>query len=122
MNSTALISPPAAPRSHADQDNSPSVAAAEIVPLVDAVAGYGPPVFLLAGPWVLFALMLSGPFALLVVLVAFMVLAATALVAVAGVVLAAPYLLVRRHRARALSEPPRAVQLVPVKSTPRVVA
>jgi hypothetical protein len=34
---------------------------AEIVPLVGAVAGYGPPVIALAGPWLVLALMLSAP-------------------------------------------------------------
>jgi hypothetical protein len=96
---------------------------AEIVPLVDAVAGYGPPV-ILAGPWVFLALMLAGPFACLVVLVAFMVLAATALLALAAAILGAPYLLFRlhrMHRAGRASSRTRGARLVPVKSR-RVVA
>jgi hypothetical protein len=47
----------------------------------------------------LFALMLAGPFALLVTLVV-VVLAAAALVALAGAILATPYLLVRHFGAR----------------------
>jgi hypothetical protein len=93
--------------------------AAEIVPLVDAVAGYGPPVIFLAGPWLLLGVVLSGPFAFLLVLVAFMVVAATVLVALTAAILAVPYLLVRRlrrHRARHTF-----AQLVPIES-PRVVA
>jgi hypothetical protein len=88
---------------------------AEIVPLVGAVAGYGPPVVFLAGPWVLLALMLAGPFALLLTLVAFMLVAATVVVAVTAAILAAPYLLIGRFRSlraqRALSKD-RAARLV----------
>ena len=36
-------------------------------PAVGAIAGYGPPVIFLAGPWLLLALMLSGPFLLTLV-------------------------------------------------------
>jgi hypothetical protein len=82
----------------------------EIVPLIDAVPGYGPPI-LLAGPLVLFALALAGPFLVLLTLV--LLLAAVAiLVALAGAIVASPYLLVRRfggHR-----HPRVAVQLVRV--------
>ena len=119
MNTTELIRPPAAPgraapRSDADHNAAPSASEdptfgemlAEIVPLTGAVAGYGPPVILLAGPWLLLGLMLSGPFAVLVIFVVFMVVAATVLVALTAATLAiatAPYVLVRHlrgHRAR----------------------
>ena len=97
---------------------------AEIIPLIGAVAGYGPPVIFLAGPWLLLGLMLSGPFALLLILVVFMVAAATFLVALTAAILVVPYLLVRHlrgHRARHASSNDHAAQLVPVES-PLVVA
>jgi hypothetical protein len=141
MNTTELIRPPAAPgrgvrQTDAGHDASSSASErptfremlAEITPLIGAVPGAAPPpVIFLAGPWLLLALMLSGPFAFLVTLVVFMVVAATVLVALTAVVLAivaAPYLLVRRlrgHRARHAFSSDRAAQLVPVES-PRVVA
>jgi hypothetical protein len=88
---------------------------AEIVPLVGAVAGYGPPVIALAGPWALLGLMLAGPFAFLLTLVAVMLVAATVVVAVSAAIFAVPYLLIGRLRSlrarRALSKHP-APQLV----------
>ena len=93
---------------------------AELVPLVDAVAGYGPPVIFLAGPWVLLALMLAGPFAFLLTLVAAMLVAATVVIGVTAAILAAPYLLIGRLRSlrarRALSKD-RAPQLVTFDAT-----
>ena len=84
MNTTALIRPPAAPgraapRSDAGDNASPAASErrtfgemfGELIPLIGAVAGYGPPVIFLAGPWLLLGLMLSGPFAFLVILVVF---------------------------------------------------
>jgi hypothetical protein len=140
MNTTALIRPPAAAgraaqRSDAGYDASPSASErrtfgevfAELVPLVGAVPGEGPPVIFVAGPWLLLVLMLSGPFAFLVVLVIFMVVAATVLVALAAAILAilrAPHLLfrrLRRHRAPQALSDDHAAHLVPVES-PRVVA
>jgi hypothetical protein len=79
----------------------------EIAPLIDFVPVAGPPIIFLAVPWLLFVLMLAGPFLLLVTLVA-VALGAVALVALTGAILATPYLLVRRlreHRAaRAASQ------------------
>jgi hypothetical protein len=96
----------------------------ELVPLIDAIPGYGPPVIFLAALWLLLGLMLSGPFAFLVILVVFMVVAATVLVALSAAILALPYLLVhrlRRHRAAHAFSNDHAAQLVPIES-PRVVA
>jgi hypothetical protein len=137
MNTTALIRPPAALGRGAPGDdeghNASRVASehrtfgemlGELVPLIDAVAGCGPPVIFLAGPWLLLALMLSGPFAFLVILVLFMVVAATVLVALTAAVLVVPYLLVRRLRGRRAcnaSSDGHAVRLMAVES-PRVVA
>jgi hypothetical protein len=93
---------------------------AETIPLIGAIAGYGPPVIFLAGPWLLLALMLSAPFAVLLTLVAVMLVAATVLVAL----LAAPYLLIRHlrtYRARRAFSHDHAAALVPVGST-RVAA
>jgi len=97
---------------------------AETIPLVGAIAGYGPPVIFLAGPWLLLALMLSAPFAVLLTLIAAMLVAATVLVALAAAIVAPPYLLVRRlrtHRARRAFSNDRAPRLVPIRS-PRVAA
>jgi hypothetical protein len=58
----------------------------------------GPPVIFVAGPWLLLALMLIGPFALLVTFVVVGLVAAALLVTLAAI-LAAPFALVRRlHR------------------------
>jgi hypothetical protein len=67
----------------------------ELNPLIGAIPFYGPPVVAVAGPWLLFALMLAGPFALLLTLV----VALIALAGLIGAILGAPYLLVR-HLAR----------------------
>ena len=72
---------------------------AEVLPLVDTVFVAGPPVLLVWAGTVLFALMLAGPFALLVTFVVVLV-AAAALVALAGAILATPYLLIRHFRPR----------------------
>jgi hypothetical protein len=140
MNTTELITPPAAPgqaapRSDAGDNASPSASKhptfgemlAEIGPLIGAIAGFGPPVIFLAGPWLLFGLMLAGPFAFLVTFVVIILVAATVLVALTAAILAilaAPYLLVRRlrrYRAHHAFRNEHVVQLVPVGSS-RVVA
>ena len=72
---------------------------AEIDPLIGTVFVAGPPVLLAWVGTVLFALMLAGPFALLVALVVALA-AAAALVALAGAILATPYLLIRHFRLR----------------------
>jgi hypothetical protein len=72
---------------------------AEIDPLIGTVFVAGPPVLLVWAGTVLFALMLAGPFALLVALVVTLA-AAAALVTLAGAILATPYLLIRHVRAR----------------------
>jgi hypothetical protein len=116
MDTTELIRPPAQPTF--------SEMVAETIPLVGAIAGYGPPVIFLAGPWLLLGLVLAGPFAFLLVLVAAMLLAATVLVALAAVIVGTPYLLVRRlrsYRARRAVSTGRAAQLLPVRSS-RVTA
>jgi hypothetical protein len=71
----------------------------EVLPLVDTVFVAGPPVLLLWAGTVLFALMLAGPFALLVTF-GLVLVAAAAVIALAGAILATPYLLMRhlRHR------------------------
>jgi hypothetical protein len=69
---------------------------AEVLPLVGTVFVAGPPVLVACAGTVLFALMLAGPFALLVTVV----VAAAAVVTFAGAVLATPYLLIRHFRLR----------------------
>jgi hypothetical protein len=117
MNTTELIRPSSAPRSASE---SPTVGEmlAETVPLAGVVAGFGPPVAFLAGPWLLFVLALAGPFALVFTFVVVLV-AATLLVLLAGTILASPYLLVRhlrRHRTGHLSVSSPALQLVSAQS------
>lgn len=95
---------------------------AELTPLIDAVPGEGPPVILLAGWWVLLALLLSGPFAFLVTLVLAMVVAAGIVVAIVAAIYAivtAPFRVIRRARSAAVAA--HAPRLVPVRST-RVAA
>jgi hypothetical protein len=70
----------------------------EAADLVETVPLYGPPAVLLVGPLVLFALLLAGPFLALLTIVAVLV-AAAVLAALAGAVLASPYLLMRRRAA-----------------------
>jgi hypothetical protein len=77
---------------------------AETVPLIDTVFVAGPPVLLAWTGTVLFALMLAGPFALVVALVVVLA-AAVAVVALAGAILATPYLLVRHLRLRLAARP-----------------
>lgn len=82
----------------------------EIAPLIGTVFVAGPPVLVAWTGTVLFALMLAGPFALLVTFVVALV-AAAALVTLAGAILVSPYLLVRHFRVRlakrsAVSEAP----------------
>jgi hypothetical protein len=76
---------------------------AEISPVIGAVYVAGPPVFVAWLGTVLFALMLAGPFALLVTLVVAFVVAAT-LVTLTGAILATPYLLIRHVRKGHVSE------------------
>ena len=75
-------------------------AAVEIVPVVSTVFAAGPPVLLMWIGTVLFALLLAGPFLLIVTLVIALV-AVTGLVLLAGVILASPYLLIRHLRRHA---------------------
>ena len=102
------------PRSPASERPTARAMLAETLPLIGAVPVYGPPVVLVAGPWLLFGLMLAGPFAVLFTLVVVLV-AAAALVGLVGAILAAPYLLVRHLRGYLASHAPMrapAVQLV----------
>jgi hypothetical protein len=66
----------------------------EIVPLIDVIPLYGPPAVFLAGPWLLFGLVLAGPFALLMTIVIALLAAGLLIVAIT----APPYLLVRHLR------------------------
>jgi hypothetical protein len=70
---------------------------ADILPVLETVFVAGPPVVFVWAGTVLLALMLAGPFALLVTLIVVLVTAA-ALVTLAGAILATPYLLVRHLR------------------------
>jgi len=110
MSTTELITPPRAARppepwsderrtARAVASAHPTVAEilAETDDLVEFVPVAGPPVVLVLGPWVFLALMLAGPFAVLVAFVV-MVFAATVLVGLTGALIASPYLLVRRLR------------------------
>jgi hypothetical protein len=72
---------------------------AEIEPLIGVVAVAGPPVVVLAVPWLFMGLMLAAPFAVLVAVVLVMA-AAAALAALALALLASPFLLVRHLQRR----------------------
>jgi hypothetical protein len=72
---------------------------ADVLPIVDTVYVAGPPGLVAWAGTVLFALMLAGPFALVATLVVVLV-AAAAVVALAGAILATPYLLIRHFRLR----------------------
>ena len=108
MTTTELIRSPRAasptqPWGDARRDTRPAASANptfgetldETLPLIDLVPVHGPPIVLLLGPWLLFALMLAGPFALLFTVVALLV-TARALIGLIGAILAAPYLLLRQ--------------------------
>jgi hypothetical protein len=93
MDTTEPFTPTASgPRTLGDQ-------LADVLPVVDTVFVAGPPVLVAWAGTVLLALMLAGPFALLVTLVVALA-AAAALVTLAGAILATPYLLIRHLRLR----------------------
>jgi hypothetical protein len=92
MNTTDPITPTSGRPTLGDQ-------LADVLPVVDTVYVAGPPLLLAWTGTVLFALMLAGPFALAVTF-AVVFVAAAALVALAGAILAAPYLLIRHFRVR----------------------
>jgi hypothetical protein len=71
----------------------------DVLPVIGVVVVAGPPVVFLAAPWLLLALMLSGPFALVVAFVVVGLVAAVLLAAIAAIV-AAPFVLVRFLRRR----------------------
>jgi hypothetical protein len=75
---------------------------ADVLPVIGTVYVAGPAILLAWAGTVLFALMLAGPFALLVTLVVALS-AAAALVTLAGAILATPYLL-HRHFCRRLAK------------------
>jgi hypothetical protein len=123
MTTTELITPsraPSPPEPWSDARPAPTFGEMvdESLPLVGIVPGYGPPVVLLAGPWLLLALMLAGPFALLVTLVVLLA-AAAAVVGLIGAILAVPYVLFRHlrgYRAGHASMRARAAQAVAIES------
>jgi len=132
MNATSLNRPVAPGRAASPSDARPTASPsgsqdpavremlAEITPLVGAIAGEGPPVILVAGPLVLFGLLLSGPFVLALTLVVVIVVAAAVVVALSVAIVAAPYLLVRRvrrYREEHAFGNDNAAQLVPLRST-----
>ena len=90
----------------------------ELVPLISVVPGEGPLVILLAGPLVLFALALAGPFLVLLTF-AVLLVACALLVALAGAIVASPYLLVRRlggYRLRPTRPSAPPARFIPVDS------
>jgi hypothetical protein len=89
---------------------------AEILPVVDTVYVAGPPVLLAWAGTVLFALMLAGPFALVVAFVVVLAAAAT-LVTLAGAILATPYLLIRHVRQRLAKRSHVAARRAPIATT-----
>jgi hypothetical protein len=109
MTTTEPIRPPDAAASPTFGD-----VLAETVPLVGVIPVAGPAAVLLAVPWLLFGLMLAGPFALLATVVVLLAGAAGA-VGLIRAILAVPYLLfrrLRRYRGSHASMRTPAVQLV----------
>jgi hypothetical protein len=73
----------------------------ETAPLIDAPAFFGPPIIFVLGPWLLVAFLLIGPFMLMITVLLVLALAA-GLLAACALVLASPFLLIRRRRARSV--------------------
>lgn len=139
MTSTEPITPPppeSAPASWGDGGPSASVTADErptfremlddVSPVIGVVFVAGPPVVFLAAPWLLLALMLSGPFALLVAFVVVAFVAAALLACIAALV-AAPFVLVHRlHRrhgsAQAIGIPVPRSAFAPLAASRRMIA
>jgi len=71
---------------------------AQTEPLIAAPAFFGPPIIHVFGPWLLLALLLIGPFALIFTLL-LVTAAAACLLAVCVAVIASPYLLIRHLHA-----------------------
>jgi hypothetical protein len=71
MTTTELLEPPRAPSSLAAGASAPPTFAEvhETRPLIGVIPVAGPPVIVVAGPWLLLGLMLAGPFALLLTVV-----------------------------------------------------
>jgi hypothetical protein len=128
MTTTELIEPPRGsrppePSTLAGAGARPAESLGEMLeetlPIVGVTPVHGPAAILVAGPWVLLALMLSGPFAVLVTLVALLV-AAVALIGLVAAILAAPFVLVRRLRGfRAAHKSMRAQRAVLVSGESR---
>jgi hypothetical protein len=92
-----------------------------ISPLIGAVPVEGPPILLLALPWLFIVLLLAGPFALLATIV-FAMLAVALVVCALAAIVASPYLLVRHLRvARTRREASRAV-VEPALANPPAMA
>lgn len=116
MTTTEWIAPPDDPAEQASDAHDEGPGA--LVSLISFVPGFGPPLIVLAGPLVLFALAITGPFLLLLTLVVLLI-ACAVLVALACAIVASPYLLVRRFGRHLLPRTRRtapAVQFVPVDS------
>jgi hypothetical protein len=108
MSVTEMIKPPPPPSVGDQRSATPSASSPEsmlptvgerldeILPLIFFVPVAGPPVIVLLGPWLLLALMLTGPFLLLVTFA----LACVLLVVTTAAIVAPPYLLVRHLRRR----------------------
>jgi hypothetical protein len=100
MTTTALIEAP-------EQLHEPGGPLAGLPPLLGLVPQAGPPIFVYAGFGAALLLLLVPPFALLATLIGVALVMATALAmiaAVAGAIVAAPMLLVRRLRHRGLRQ------------------
>lgn len=143
MTTTELIGPPEAPdgverggrsdpsqahmqasgaplhvRSSARDNPARDEGLGELVALINVIPGEGPAIILLAGPLVLFALALAGPFLVLLTFVVLLI-ACALLVALAGAIVASPYLIVRRlgrHRLRRTRQSAPAARFVPVNA------
>ncbi len=88
-------------------------AAVEIVPLISTVFAAGPPVLALWLGTIAFALLLVGPFVLIVTLVVALA-AVAAVVALAGAILATPVLVIRHLQRRHAERGQRSERWAPI--------
>lgn len=102
MTTTALIEPPVSAEASDTQPGASHLPdSGELPPLLSLVPVAGPPVWVFLGFGLVLPMLLVPPFALLATLMGVALLGATALVALvvlAGAILRAPFLLVRRLR------------------------
>jgi hypothetical protein len=94
---------------------SPTLAAmlGEVVGLLCVMAFYGPPVIFVLAPWLMLALLLSGPFAVVMTVVVALSLVGALLIGAAAL-LVTPVMMIRARRAAVASVAPPVQVRLPV--------